>query len=587
VVSTSSTGILWRAFKKFYAFSPVKQSIILALAFIEGLTAGIGILLIIPLLQLIGLDMGGASSVKIANIAHHFFGLMTIELTLFTILASYILLIGCIASLRSVLAVMSKKVQQAYMSHLRSDLYRRLLLSRWEFVVESKMSDLLHSLSSQIGAVGFTVNLMFTLASRVMLMVIMVALVLLLSWKIALLAAAFAVALLALLLPLNKHAHNSGKVAQKGSKDLFQMLSEQLGSLKMIKSFASEDHYSQQMAVLSDRLEEQCVQLVKISAATKWVTTMGSVVGFSIIFFVALEVMSISLGTLFLLLIIFSRLLVQLSWLQKTYQQLLHRVPALEDISGILHDFDRAREQVITKVTCPELRDRIQVKDISYQYPKAPQAVFEGLSFTIHKNQTLAIVGPSGVGKSTLMDIIAGLLEPAQGSIYCDTVRLDTDLRLAWRKGVAYITQDVYLFHDTVRANLSWVASAPPTDADLWAALKDAAADDFVADMPSGLDSMIGDRGIKLSGGERQRIALARALLSKPQLLILDEATSALDDANEQKIQCVLERLQGKLTIVIVAHRETTISYVDKRIELGKKALQQLPSPGQKIGNGR
>jgi ATP-binding cassette, subfamily C, bacterial len=101
------------------------------------------------------------------------------------------------------------------------------------------------------------------------------------------------------------------------------------------------------------------------------------------------------------------------------------------------------------------------------------------------------------------------------------------------------------------------------------------------------LDSMIGDRGIKLSGGERQRIALARALLSKPQLLILDEATSALDDANEQKIQSVLERLQGKLTIVIVAHRETTISHVDKRIELGKKALQQLPSSGQKIGNGR
>jgi ATP-binding cassette subfamily C protein len=276
------------------------------------------------------------------------------------------------------------------------------------------------------------------------------------------------------------------------------------------------------------------------------------------------------LGTIFLLLVIFSRLLPQLSGWQRTYQQLLHGVPAINDINSMQIACDQAKELFNPELACPEINHHIQIKGISYRYPKQKQSVFEGISFTIDKNQTLALVGPSGAGKSTLADLIAGLLEPDHGSIYCDDVMIDAELRLAWRKRVAYVTQEVYLFHDTIRANLSWVSPTPVEDAALWEALKLSAADDFVADLPNGLDSIVGDRGIKLSGGERQRIALARALLSAPQLLILDEATSALDHENEHKIQQALKRLQGKLTIIIIAHRETTIRHADKRVELGK-----------------
>ncbi len=575
-MKTSPAQVLWRAFKDFYAFSPLKQSIILVLTLIQGLTAGVGILFIIPLLRLIGLDMGGAINAEIAIMANVFSQLSSVDLTLFNILIIYILIVSCFASLRSVLQVMSKQVQQSYIIYRRRDLYQRLLLSRWEFVAEAKTSDMLHNLYSQISSVGYTVNLMFTLVGRVALILVMVCFVLLLSWQIAMLATVFSIGLLALLLPLNNQVHNSGKMTLESSKALVKMLSEQLSSFKMIKSFASEQHHEQELRVVSDKLEHQQIKLAKINSTTQLVTTVGSVVSFSVIFFVALEVFSISLGTLFLLLIIFSRLSVQLSWLQTAYQQILHKLPALEDISRVLQDVDQAKERDHPLMACPELKNYIQVKGVSYQYPKGQQTILENLSFTIDKNQTVGIVGPSGSGKSTLADIIAGLLTPTQGGVYCDTELLDADLRLAWRKGVAYVTQEVYFFHDTIRANVSWVSPGPLTDADVWAALKDAAADEFVTNMPKGLDSIIGDRGMKLSGGERQRLALARALLSKPQVLILDEATSALDDGNEQKIQSVLKRMQGKLTIVIVAHRETTISHVDKRIELGSKRVSQL-----------
>ncbi len=177
------------------------------------------------------------------------------------------------------------------------------------------------------------------------------------------------------------------------------------------------------------------------------------------------------------------------------------------------------------------------------------------------------MTGPSGAGKSTLADLIAGLLIPTSGTISCDDISLEGEIRSAWRKNIAYITQEVYLFHDTIRHNLSWVKK-DVSDTTIWKMLESAAAAEFVTRLPQGLDTVIGDRGIRLSGGERQRLALARALLSQPQLLILDEATSALDHENERKIQQALEQLQGKLTIIIIAHRKTSIEHVDHLVEL-------------------
>jgi len=201
-------------------------------------------------------------------------------------------------------------------------------------------------------------------------------------------------------------------------------------------------------------------------------------------------------------------------------------------------------------------------------YPGSRDPVVVNLNLVIKFNESTALVGPSGVGKTTVADLIAGLLVPDSGKILCNDKPLTDDNRVAWRETVAYVTQDVFLFHDTVRNNLNWV-SPDITDERLWWALEMAAARDFIKAMPDGLDTIIGDRGTRLSGGERQRLALARALLSNPQLLILDEATSALDSDNEKKIKQALDRLQGKLTIVIIAHRETTIEHVDHIIRLG------------------
>jgi ATP-binding cassette, subfamily C, bacterial len=243
-------------------------------------------------------------------------------------------------------------------------------------------------------------------------------------------------------------------------------------------------------------------------------------------------------------------------------------LPAFEDVQRISLACEKEEEPLSDRhAPPPRLAEKIVLQNVSYRYPGGGQDVLRGFSATIRRNHTVSLIGPSGAGKSTLADLIAGLLEPGAGKIYCDDVELAGAQRIAWRQSLAYVTQEVFLFNDTVRANLEWVAGNLPEQA-LWDALKSAAADEFVGRLPHGLDTVIGDRGVKLSGGERQRLALARALLAKPQLLILDEATSALDHENENRIHQALQRLRGKLTIVIIAHRETTIRHADECIRL-------------------
>jgi ATP-binding cassette subfamily C protein len=186
-----------------------------------------------------------------------------------------------------------------------------------------------------------------------------------------------------------------------------------------------------------------------------------------------------------------------------------------------------------------------------------------------------AIVGKSGAGKSTMVDVLMGFLRPTGGQITIDGLVLDDELLLQWRQSFGYVSQDPFLFHATVRENLM-LADKDASEQQLWEALHFAAADNFVSRLPEGLDTVIGDRGIRLSGGERQRLVLARAVLHHPSVLILDEATSALDGEHEAAIQAALERMKGQMTLIVIAHRLSTIRHADQIVVLDQgEVIQQ------------
>ncbi|RYX74326.1 ATP-binding cassette domain-containing protein, partial [Legionella pneumophila] len=216
----------------------------------------------------------------------------------------------------------------------------------------------------------------------------------------------------------------------------------------------------------------------------------------------------------------------------------------------------------------------IQVKQVSFSYGE--KAILKNVSFDIHRNKITAIKGPSGVGKSTCVDLILGLLKPDDGSILFNqsVVPMDAERATSKKKWVSYVPQNIFLFNDSIRNNITWLNN-DVNEADLWKVLALVDAENLIRSMPNGLNTMIGDRGVHLSGGERQKLAIARAILSSPTLLILDEATSALDLQSEAVIMQSLAALKQTMTVILIAHRESTIDYADEIIDFGKFNLKE------------
>ncbi len=223
------------------------------------------------------------------------------------------------------------------------------------------------------------------------------------------------------------------------------------------------------------------------------------------------------------------------------------------------------------------VKDKIEMKDIVYAYPNTDKLIFDHADLTIPVGASVGIVGTSGAGKSTVVDILLGLLEMKSGAIYADGKNVKEHYR-PWLKNIGYIPQMIFMLDDTIRKNVAFGVPEDKIDEKrLWEVLKEAQLDEFIKTLPEGLDTGIGERGIRLSGGQRQRIGIARALYNNPEVLILDEATSALDNDTEAAIMESINRLHGKKTLIIIAHRLQTIEKCDLvyRVENGKATLER------------
>lgn len=212
----------------------------------------------------------------------------------------------------------------------------------------------------------------------------------------------------------------------------------------------------------------------------------------------------------------------------------------------------------------------IEVNKLAWAYDEKSKNVLDGVDLAVKKGETVGIVGESGAGKSTLCDILLGLYRPQKGTVSVDGYNI-SDIPYSWSKMMGYVPQMVYLLDDTIRNNVAFGEKSIDDD-DVWRALEQASLKSFVMGLPEGLDTITGERGIKLSGGQRQRVAIARALYNKPDILILDEATSALDNETEASVIEAIEQLKGSVTMIIIAHRFTTIRKCDRimKIENGK-----------------
>jgi ABC-type multidrug transport system fused ATPase/permease subunit len=212
--------------------------------------------------------------------------------------------------------------------------------------------------------------------------------------------------------------------------------------------------------------------------------------------------------------------------------------------------------------------DLIEVSDLTFQYEAALSPALNNVSLTVKRGEAVGLVGPSGSGKSTLVDILLGLLEPTSGRVLVDGDVIHDNLR-GWQDQIGYVPQSIFLTDDTLRRNVAF--GLPKNEIDevaVEAAIRLAQLEDFVASLPDGLDTIVGERGVRLSGGQRQRIGIARALYHNPDVLVLDEATSSLDTETEHGVMQAVQALQGEKTVIIVAHRLSTVEYCNRLYRL-------------------
>ncbi|MFZ0658697.1 MAG: ATP-binding cassette domain-containing protein, partial [Candidatus Binataceae bacterium] len=301
------------------------------------------------------------------------------------------------------------------------------------------------------------------------------------------------------------------------------------------------------------------------TSASAWFE-LGSAIILGVVLYLSIQYLAVAPAALLILLILFARVMPRFLGALQKWHLFVNAVPAFVNLTAMQSRFAAASDGDKSGTEQPsptrDLRGDIRIVDATFAYAPGAAPVLAGINLTIPAGQIVAIVGPSGAGKSTVADLVMGLITPDSGCLMIGGVPLEAGELRGWREQIGYAASDTFLFHDTIRANLLW-ARPDASDDDLRAALAAAAAGEFVAAMPLGLDTIVGDRGVTLSQGERQRLALARAWLRRPRLLILDEASNSLDSETEARVLGEITRRRGAVTVLIIAHRLSTIRCAD------------------------
>ena len=361
-----------------------------------------------------------------------------------------------------------------------------------------------------------------------------------------------------------------GRQNENYNAKLFQWINQSLGGIKELKILQREEYFIDSYKTNYKKLIWGARVNELIAALPKYIVETVAMVGLVFAIIIKLLFGHGALETFIPQIAVFAvaafRLLPSVGRVNAYINSIMYNKASLDMIYDDLKEID---SEPVQEIEWQEKKEKwiftkgVTVEHVSYHYPDSDVEVLHDISLEIPKGKTVALIGPSGAGKTTLADIILGLLPPVSGVVRMDQYNVYENLR-SWREKLGYIPQSIYLSDDTIRNNVAFgIYEAQIDDNAIWKALEKAQLKEFVQGLENGLDTYVGDRGVRLSGGQRQRIGIARALYHDPEILVLDEATSALDSSTEQAVMESIESLQGLKTMIIIAHRLTTIKNAD------------------------
>lgn len=460
---------------------------------------------------------------------------------------------------------------------LRNALFARLLALPTRYFDDHSAGNLLSRLTYDVNQVmTATTQALVTLVKDGLSVVGLLGWMLYLNWKLSLLAFLIAPGIALIVRLVSQRLRRLSRELQELMGDLTHVIDEVLQGHKVIKIFGGQEYERRRFHRVNNRVRQFNMKLTASSEASGPLVQLLAIVALgAMIYLASLQSAAnqITVGGFVSLFGAMAMLLAPIKRLTKVNEQLQRGLAAAETIFALM---DEPPEPDRGTRTIGRARGRVSFRAVSHRYRNEGAEVIRQLDLDVRPGETIALVGPSGSGKTTLMSLLPRFYELESGDILLDGEPI-RELRLAdLRANIAYVSQDIVLFNDTVAANIAYGAGFQADADDLVRAAESAHAMEFIRELPQGMDTLIGENGARLSGGQRQRLAIARALLKNAPILILDEATSALDTQSERKVQQALDTLREGRTAFVIAHRLSTIENADRIVVLDRGRIAEI-----------
>ncbi|AIQ27579.1 MULTISPECIES: ABC transporter ATP-binding protein [unclassified Paenibacillus] len=567
-------------FRQLQRLSGAKLYLNLSGMVISGLLESSAILLLVPMLGMAGIQLGGTATAGLHLPMLGFISELPQTTALLLVLGGYVLIVLCQNLISRSVAIRNVEIQQTYGRQLRYEVYSALLRAEWSFFLKKRTSDLINVMTTELARVLAGISCFLQFLTSLLFTLVQIGFAFWLSPKMTLSVLVCAVLLSLFSRRFIRKAKKLGSRSTELGKTYLGGITDQLNGIKDIKSNNLEHSRLEWLHAFTGEVKQEQLDYTRLRSNSQLLYKLSSTLLIAVFIFVSFRFMQAEGPNLLLVILVFTRLWPTFSTLQSLMEQLASVLPSFkqlqqlqdECLAAVEHDRVEGGEAVAPMI----LKHGLEARNVDFRYhPHEPEYSLQNVNVSIPARKMTAIVGRSGAGKSTLVDLLMGLMQPETGEILADGAPITGERLLSYRRSIGYVAQDPFLYNATIRDNLTMI-KPDAEEAELWEALEFASSADFVRKLPDGLDTLLGDRGVRLSGGERQRLVLARAIIRKPSILVLDEATSALDTENEKRIQEALERLKASVTVIVIAHRLSTIRGADQILVIDQgRVIQQ------------
>lgn len=543
------------------------------LSFLSGILEGFGINAIIPMFSIItGHPLTDSISQAIVN----FFSFFNLTYTVKYLLSFIVLLFIIKAIILFFANYTTARITADYAKNIRSELFKLTLGSNWTALSKQKVGHLEQILTTNVNNSAALLSYIGGFILVVSNLVVYSVIAINISFSIAVLTFVLGGFMFFLFKPLfYKNRITSAETVEKYKK-LAHYVNENIIGIKTIKSMFVEGPVIKKASGYFERMKQ-----LDITVESLKIFTNASLQPIGMIFIVGMfaffyKTDTFNFVSFAVIVYVINKIFSNIQIAQAQIHTISSQIPHIMSILSYKEHATEYKEQNIGKQKF-DFNDVLELKDISFSYHEN-QSILSLVSFSLEKGKMIGLIGPSGAGKTTLVDILLRLLHPTQGVVLLDGQKIDEINLREWRKNVGYVSQDIFLINDTIENNIRFYEESISHE-DIVSAARMANIHLFIETLPDGYHTIVGERGTRFSGGQRQRIALARVLARRPSILILDEATSALDNESEALIQKAIERLKRTMTVIAIAHRLSTVMISDKLIVLKNGKLAEEGAP--------